>query len=72
MGETTTILENEAKKSGVQSPSENESSPLFSVDMLQMIEDAQKQNGFSNTNLQQNHSKQNKKSISKRFKIIHI
>lgn len=72
MGETTIILENEAKKNEVQSPSENESSPLFSVDMLQVTQNAQNQNGFSNTNLQHNHSKRNKKRFSNHFKIIHI
>lgn len=57
MGEETIILENEAKKNEVQSPGETESSPLFSVDMLQIIQDTQKQNGFQNNNSQPNHSK---------------
>lgn len=57
MGETTIILENDVKKNEVQSPGETESSPLFSVDMLQMIQDVQKQNGFQNSNFQPNHCK---------------
>lgn len=68
MGEKTIILENEAKKNEVQNTGENESSPLFSVDMLQMINDSQKQNGLQNTNFQPNHSKWNiKKASSKWF-----
>lgn len=57
MGEKTIMLENEAKKNEMQSTGQNESSPLFAVEMLRMIQDPQKQNGFQNSNFAQNHSK---------------
>lgn len=54
MGEISIVLDNEAKTNEVQKPAENESSPLFSVEISQMIQDAQKQNGFQNRDFQHN------------------